>query len=644
MRKIKYFLPMLICLFSVSLVFSQGNNTSLGKGILYLNSNNIEKAIKYFNGLINQGESSSMLYFYLGEAYQEKGDLKNAITNYNQAIQLDSGNASAYYNLGLIEMMEGHQNKAIQNFNSVINAQPNSILSEMANKQIASVNDTSNTSQILKKWKAEEIALLAEEAKAETSLQQKQSKPGMPGMTPGMKGIPSGMQGIPGMPYNANINTKTTRSQKTIEQTIEEIKYGILSVRQTASQSLPYYSQQDIQKNLQSLINLFAQEKNLEIRRNIIIAIGMANTQDAGNFLLDFLNKPDESFSLKIVALQSIGNITNSPDLSEKLKDILNSLVNDWQTRIENASSEISNDEQTISSLQDNRKTINTEMKKLRKTINKENKKLGRQGMMGMFRPGGFRNNNMFNGSQNTNNTTLTSSEIKTIKSDLKKNHDSLREKYKELRKIAYKENKLNENIAKDSAIVSFNFATLQSNVPAVSSVMPQQIGQNMPAGMPQGMPGGFGNFGMPQMQQPQISVSLSNSFKAHAIRVQTFAFMLIEVLGKLGNTNCLNAVQNAWSVFANNSFLIHYYLAEAQLGDYNHINALVRRLKENYPAGGTQLSDEILLRQGIVKILGKYLVSNPNKNYSGLLQYISQSDPYKGVRHAALQVLLTLK
>ncbi|MCL5409133.1 MAG: tetratricopeptide repeat protein, partial [Candidatus Omnitrophica bacterium] len=423
MRKIKYFLPMLICLFSVSLVFSQGNNTSLGKGILYLNSNNIEKAIKYFNGLINQGESSSMLYFYLGEAYQEKGDLKNAITNYNQAIQLDSGNASAYYNLGLIEMMEGHQNKAIQNFNSVINAQPNSILSEMANKQIASVNDTSNTSQILKKWKAEEIALLAEEAKAETSLQQKQSKPGMPGMTPGMKGIPSGMQGIPGMPYNANINTKTTRSQKTIEQTIEEIKYGILSVRQTASQSLPYYSQQDIQKNLQSLINLFAQEKNLEIRRNIIIAIGMANTQDAGNFLLDFLNKPDESFSLKIVALQSIGNITNSPDLSEKLKDILNSLVNDWQTRIENASSEISNDEQTISSLQDNRKTINTEMKKLRKTINKENKKLGRQGMMGMFRPGGFRNNNMFNGSQNTNNTTLTSSEIKTIKSDLKKNY-----------------------------------------------------------------------------------------------------------------------------------------------------------------------------------------------------------------------------
>ncbi len=119
---------------------------------------------------------------------------------------------------------------------------------------------------------------------------------------------------------------------------------------------------------------------------------------------------------------------------------------------------------------------------------------------------------------------------------------------------------------------------------------------------------------------------------------------MLIETLGNLGDTNSLNSIQNAWSVFGNNSFQIHYYLAEAQLGDYNHINALIKRLKENYPSSGPQLQDEISLRSGIVRILGQYIVNNPNSGYSGLLQYISQFDPNKEVRISAQKALLKTK
>ncbi|MCL5674147.1 MAG: tetratricopeptide repeat protein [Candidatus Omnitrophica bacterium] len=625
MKRLKYILPVIICFFAVSLVFPRDNTSTdtnineLNKGLLYLNSNNVNKAIEYFNGLINSGESDSMLYFYLGDACQKKGDLKNAIKNYNQAIHLDANNISAYYNLGLVEIMEGHSNKAGQDFESVIKIQPDSILAEMAGEQIQSINNTLNTAKILKKWKSEEIALLAEETKVKTTtkVQQKGVKPGMPGMPPGMPGMPS----MPG------VKTLTTQPQKTIEQTIEDMEYGILSVRESASQSLLYYSQADIQKNLQSLIKLVDSERNPEIIKNLLFAIGIAGTPDAGKFLLRFLNRQYENFSLKLVALGALGNITNNPDLAEKLKDILKSLVEKWENKIDEANSAIDDANNTILSLEEDKSAIVTDIHNLRKTINTERKKLGIGSMRMPGMPPGMPGTQGFASSQRT---ALTADERKTLNKDLKNNQASLKEKQKKIQRIAMKEHRLQEKIAKEKVILSFSFAKLQSTAP----VMPQlQMGQGMPPGMP-------GRMGM----MAQTSVNVRASFKNQAIHEQSFAFALIETLGKLGNTDCLNAIQNAWSIFGNKSFKIHYYLAEAQLGDYDHIGTLLRRLKENYPSGTTQLADEISLREGIVTILGQYLVQNKNKEFQGLLEYISQSDPNKEVRNAAQQAFLKLK
>jgi tetratricopeptide (TPR) repeat protein len=60
---------------------------------------NYEKAIDFYEKIVNEGYESSTLYYNLGNAYYKVGALGKAILNYERALELDPSNEDARYNL-----------------------------------------------------------------------------------------------------------------------------------------------------------------------------------------------------------------------------------------------------------------------------------------------------------------------------------------------------------------------------------------------------------------------------------------------------------------------------------------------------------------------------------------------------------------
>ena len=80
--------------------FAQGQNAFDLANEAYADEN-YEKAIKTYNGILEEGLVSSELYFNLGNAYFKSQDLANAIYHYEKALQINPGDRDVVENLNI---------------------------------------------------------------------------------------------------------------------------------------------------------------------------------------------------------------------------------------------------------------------------------------------------------------------------------------------------------------------------------------------------------------------------------------------------------------------------------------------------------------------------------------------------------------
>ena len=147
-------------------------------------------------------------------------------------------------------------------------------------------------------------------------------------------------------------------------------------------------------------------------------------------------------------------------------------------------------------------------------------------------------------------------------------------------------------------------------------------------------MPAGMGPEFMPGYATQEKTTEEKNEI--------IFAMKLMIALGEIGDKNALPVIKKAWKEFGVSNYKIYYALTLAQLGDYSRIKLLLARLKQDYPQT-QQKNTEVKLRSDIIKVLGQYLKTNPDKEIIGLISYLSEEAQYPEIRKVASNVLATL-
>lgn len=80
----------------------------------YFESQEFQKAIELYTGIIDQGHESAALYFNLGNAHFKDGDLGHAILYYMKARRLDPGDDDIASNLGFARQFTSLQMEGVE--------------------------------------------------------------------------------------------------------------------------------------------------------------------------------------------------------------------------------------------------------------------------------------------------------------------------------------------------------------------------------------------------------------------------------------------------------------------------------------------------------------------------------------------------
>lgn len=87
-------------------------------------SENLDTAIRIFQGLTKRKPVDPVYRLHLGRAYVRKGDLESARKEVQEAVRLRKTFAEAKYELGLISLLRGHAAEALQQANDILASQP----------------------------------------------------------------------------------------------------------------------------------------------------------------------------------------------------------------------------------------------------------------------------------------------------------------------------------------------------------------------------------------------------------------------------------------------------------------------------------------------------------------------------------------
>ncbi|MBN1250567.1 MAG: tetratricopeptide repeat protein [Bacteroidales bacterium] len=104
-----------------SLIYGQSENKYYSLGIAELKSGNTEKAIKYFDTVINLEESNVDAYLLRGYLKGQLKDFNSAIEDFNTIIKIDPKNSTAYDNRGICNKNLGDYQAALSDYNIAIN-------------------------------------------------------------------------------------------------------------------------------------------------------------------------------------------------------------------------------------------------------------------------------------------------------------------------------------------------------------------------------------------------------------------------------------------------------------------------------------------------------------------------------------------
>ncbi|MCD6407661.1 tetratricopeptide repeat protein [bacterium] len=580
----------------------------VNKGIVYMKIGKYGKALEIFNEARNMSPDNPLIYYYLGEVYFRQGKTTDALTNYRKAIEMEPKNPDYHYAIALVYLAQNNEKEALKELDKTIKLSPQSIFAKQAERLKKKIETSAREKEIVKRW-----VKLEEEERRKKEEEEKKKEEGMPGEQP-----PGMGPEIPGMP--GGVEMETLKKEKIpVKKLIKRIRYGTKSVREKSSLLLLSYSPTELTKVAKEIIELTKKEKSDEIRKNLIRVVGKLKTPEAANLLLSIIENKDEKFQIRLVALESIKELREKRVILT-LRNTLKSMIERREKEREEARKNIKSLTEEIENLQVQKIALNSEIQKLEQEKNSIEMKLQGSAFApemvppeaaGMGVPPEFQ--------------VLKPEEVKKYRSRLKKIEKDISQKREKLNEIEKKIEELEKKrrkyqillARKEGREIKISFGTPQAG----PSPFPPEMG--MPPG--EFMPGYT-----PEVQE-------TDEEKNEII----FALTLMRVLGDLKDKEALPIIKKAWKEYGVSNQRIYYILTLAKLGDYRKIKLLINRLKQDYPAGSKE--EEIKLRSEILGVIGEYLKTHPDKELTGLVEFLSEEGQYPEIKNAASKVLSSL-
>ncbi len=596
MRKIKRSLP--VCFAILFLLFaimaSAGELTdNIKKGIARLEMNRLEEAKMYFEREISANPKNGLAYYYAGEVYYRKGEFSKALENYSKAVEMEPENVVYRIGSGIVNLSMGKTEKAIEELQQVIKASPSSFEAVKAHQMLEKIKDNSRSKEIIEKWRE-----LEQKKQVEETVEKKEETPA--------------------------VAPEERAPRISVDALVKDLRFGTETKRKEASRMLYSFLPEQLAPFLSQFTLHFEKEKNEEVKKNLLLVIGKTMTKEAVDFLFEILESSQQTFDMKMVALQGLSE-TLSPDAAERLKNVLDKMVSSKLKMRQDATKRIEELEKRIDDLESQKYVLKNDITKLRVERQSIYEKLNMQpeseaaipGMPGVPAP------EVAPGEGPVQ--ILSLEQVKQLREQLRKIENDIQSKESRIARLDKQiENIKSEKVKYEQLLVKRYSQTVK--VLGVTRRTAVSTREELPPEMAT-------TFTMPSFGAVAAG--------AEEEQEQSLALSIIKILGRIGKPEHLSVIEKAWEEYQTESFELDYGLVRAQLGSYEYIERLVNRLQEDYPPSDPE---EVYFRADIARVLGKYLAEHPNQEYVDLLGYIAESDPNQVVRVAANQALSKIK
>jgi tetratricopeptide (TPR) repeat protein len=580
-----------LLIFLVCLV-SYGNEVVdlLNEGIILLKTGDYKKSIEIFEEARRKSPENPEIYYYIGEAYFRNGDTQKAVSNLEKAIEMNPENPSYHYTLAMVYLSMNKNKETIESLDRVIKISPLSIYGRDAERLKKEIESKDKEKEIAKRWEKLEI----EEKKKKEEMKKQPQQTQVEGAQISIEGMPPG---IPGVKTPQGFQKEQKISVKTL---IKRIKFGIENVRISSSSLLIRYPSSEIEQVIGEILEIIKEETKPKVKRNLIIASGKVNKPEVIDALLSIIKDENELFELRIVALDTIGNLKTEKVVTE-LRETLSQMVSLKEKEREEAQRNIQQIQQQIDDLITKKIALNSELQDLNNKKNQIDNTLGASPGLG---PG----------------------EIKKLRDEQRQLENKIKEKNEEIEKINKQLEELNKKERKYKELLALKERKIDiSGLGSTGTVIETQ---------PQAT-----EFGPPGVGGPEITYSQRQADEERNEII--FAIKLINVLADMRDISSLRLIKKAWREFGVPGLRIYYYIALGKLGEYRNIDGMIQRLKENFPQG--DVNEEIYIRKNIVEVLGEYLKENPDEGIKGLIEFLAEESEYTEIKNTAQKVISSI-
>jgi len=547
----------------------------LQSGILLLKQNKTQEAVSHFRQLTAAYPSEADGYYYLGLAAQRLGDTDEALTDYKKAIELKPNAPDYHYSLATLLLTMGEDENALKELGETVRLAPQSYTGKIAAKEKTRLERSLKEQGIQAEW-ARKQKEEDDRKKAEKEAAQQQ-------------GQQTGMQ-VPGE-GPASEQPVEKKERDPIEKVVKRTKRGTDSGRKQASSELATaYTAAELKPYVEKIIQYLTEEKNIEVKKNLVWTIAKSATPEATDALLRLLDNPVESFDLKLTTLDALGG-TQDEKVTTALRTTLSNLVARRVQARADAKNNIDSINKQLEAIDSERVPIETDVQTAEQKKNEITMKLDSARMEipgeGFPGEGGPPRGGPASGQ-------LKPAEKKKLQDQAKKLEADLKVKKEKLEALDKKRKDLDDNKTRYEALLAEK---------------------------------GTGT---------QMSEEDKNE--------QTFALALITTLGRLKDRTALAAVKKGWQEYGVPDSEISYFLALAQMGDYSRISDLKSRLQVDYPDQEEARKGELTFRCAIIESLGEYVKASPEQDTTELLQFLAEDAPYEEIKTAASDALSTKK
>ncbi len=599
-------------LFAVSPLFAADYVEMVNSGLIFLKQGMAEEAIRSFEDARDIQPSSPITYYYLGEAYYMAGKNSDALDNYKKAIELEDSNPDYHYSLAQLYLSEGNTEQALEELTKTTEIAPSSIKGKQALRLKEKIQSSLGNKEMVEKW-----ARLEEEGR-----KKKEEEKTAPAQQEG--NMPPGFEGLM-RPGEAEVKQEEVKIP--IEQLMKRVKYGTESVRQKSSAILMGYEQPELMKVATDITDLVVHDRNVTVRKNMIIALGKTATQEAADTLLGVIKDKNEKYDIKITVLDGLSD-TKTEDVAATLRNVLKTMVEDRETARAEAKKNIQDITTKIDNLEAQKIKLNMDISEQRQKVSELQMKLQFTEMpMGgeVFTPG------MQPTRASGSSATMNVQEIQKLRTEIRKIEDTIKGKETEIAKTDAQLADLMQQKGKyEMLLAKQEKKRTDISMPGRVEPVVQQPDFAGPPGMSGVRPDFFPGYA-------EVRYEETDEEKNEVV----FALKLLRTIGEMRDTQALSTVKKGWDEYGIDTERIYYLLTLARLGDFSGMAALIERLGQDYPQDAQ--SGEIALRRGIIGMLGEYLIQNPDARLKELIEFLSEEDSYPEIRGAASGVLSSM-